>query len=74
MTHESYLRWSRITALSLKFVGILGIIFITAFWAFTDRLETPFLPFFATLAGVGQGLDLLREIRLRQMEGEKDAN
>lgn len=67
MSQDAYLRWSRITSLILKFIGIIGIIFITVFWAFTDELETPFLPFFATLAGVGQGLDLLREIRIRQI-------
>jgi hypothetical protein len=43
-------------------VGVLGIIFVTVFWAFTGRIELAFLPFFGTLAGVGEGLTLLREV------------
>lgn len=62
MTKEQYERWSRIVAFSLKLVGILGIIFVPAFWALTGRIELAFLPFFGTLAGVGQGLDVLKEI------------
>lgn len=63
MSKEQYEAWSRAIAFSLKLVGILGIVFVPVFWAFTDRLELAFLPFFGTLAGVGQGLDVLREIR-----------
>lgn len=43
-------------------IGIIGIIFVTTFWALTQRVELAFLPFFGTLAGVGQGMDILREI------------
>jgi hypothetical protein len=59
---EQYEAWSRVVAFGLKLVGILGIIFVPVFWALTDRVELAFLPFFGTLAGVGQGLDVLREI------------
>lgn len=62
MNREQYESWSRASAFLLKLVGIVGIIFVTAFWAFTGRIELAFLPFFGTLAGVGQGLDVLREI------------
>lgn len=62
MKRETYDSWSRVSAFALKLVGVLGIIFVTIFWAFTGRIELAFLPFFGTLAGVGQGLDVLREI------------
>lgn len=63
MNKEQYEAWSRAIAFMLKLVGVLGIIFVPVFWALTDRVELAFLPFFGTLAGVGQGLDVLREIR-----------
>lgn len=62
MSKEAYEKWSRVIAFSLKLIGVLGIIFVAAFWATTNRIELAFLPFFGTLAGVGQGLDVLREI------------
>lgn len=62
MNREQYEAWSRVIAFSLKLVGILGIIFVPAFWAITGRIELAFLPFFGTLAGVGTGLDVLKEI------------
>lgn len=63
MSKEQYEAWSRFTAFMLKMVGVLGIIFVPVFWAATGRVELAFLPFFGTLAGVGQGLDVLREIQ-----------
>jgi hypothetical protein len=62
MSKEQYEAWSRVVGFVLKLIGAIGIIFIVAFWAFTGRIELAFLPFFGTLAGVGQGLDVLREI------------
>lgn len=62
MGKEKYEALSRISAFTLKLIGILGIIFVPVFWAFTGRIELAFLPFFGTLAGVGQGLDVLKEI------------
>jgi len=62
MNRQQYEDWSRTVAFSLKVIGILGIIFVPVFWALTGRIELAFLPFFGTLAGVGQGLDVLREI------------
>lgn len=62
MNREQYEAWSRLSAFSLKLVGVLGILFVPVFWAFTGRIELAFLPFFGTLAGVGQGLDVLKEI------------
>ena len=62
MDKEKYEAWSRTISLALKIVGILGIIFVPVFWAVTGKIELAFLPFFGTLAGVGQGLDVLKEI------------
>lgn len=62
MNKEQYEKWSRVAAFLLKLIGIGGILFVPVFWAFTDRIELAFLPFFGTLAGVGQGLDVLKEI------------
>lgn len=62
MDRERYESWSRAVSFSLKLIGILGIVFIPVFWAATSRIELAFLPFFGTLAGVGQGLDVLKEI------------
>ena len=62
MSKETYESWSRAIAFLLKVVGVVGIIFVVAFWAFTTRIELAFLPFFGTLAGVGYGLDVLKEI------------
>lgn len=62
MSKETYEAWSRMLAFLLKVVGIAGIVFVTIFWAYTGRIELSFLPFFGTLAGVGYGLDVLKEI------------
>lgn len=62
MSKEQYDMWSRFIAFSLKLVGVLGIVFVVGFWAATQQIELAFLPFFGTLAGVGQGLDVLKEI------------
>lgn len=62
MKKETYDAWSRLVAFSLKLLGVLGIIFVPAFWAFTGRIELAFLPFFGTLAGVGLGVDVLKEL------------
>lgn len=70
MKRDTYEAWSRTTAFSLKLIGILGILFVPVFWAFTGRIELAFLPFFGTLAGVGQGLDVLKEIS-QAKEGRK---
>lgn len=72
MNREQYENWSRVIAFSLKLVGILGIIFVPVFWALTGRIELAFLPFFGTLAGVGQGLDVLKEIS--QQKGGRNNN
>jgi hypothetical protein len=71
MSKEQYEAWSRFLAFMLKVVGIMGIIFIPVFWAITGRIEFALLPFFGTLAGVGQGIDLLKEIS--QARGEANA-
>lgn len=62
MDKHTYETWSRTIAFTLKLVGVLGIIFVPVFWMLTNRIELAFLPFFGTLAGVGQGLDVLKEI------------
>lgn len=62
MSREQYESWSRTVAFALKLIGVLGIIFIPVFWALTGRIELAFLPFFGTLAGVGLGVDVLKEI------------
>lgn len=64
MSKEQYEAWSRLVAFSLKVVGVLGIVFILVFWALTDRVQLAFMPFFGTMAGVGLGVDVLREISL----------
>lgn len=62
MERRQYEYWNRTASFSLKLIGIMGIIFVPVFWAITGRIELAFLPFFGTLAGVGQGLDVLKEI------------
>lgn len=64
MQRETYDSWSRTVAFALKLIGLLGIVFVVAFWAATHRIELAFLPFFGTLAGVGQGLDVLKELSM----------
>jgi hypothetical protein len=59
---EQYEYWTRTASFVLIIIGILGIIFVPVFWAITDRVVLAFLPFFGTLAGVGQGLNVLKEI------------
>lgn len=71
MNKDQYEAWSRAVAFSLKFIGVVGIIFVPVFWAITGRIELAFLPFFGTLAGVGQGLDVLKEIS-QSKEGRKN--
>lgn len=65
MSSETYESWSRLIAFLLQIVGFIGIIFVPVFWALTGRVEFSFLPFFGTLAGVGTGLNLLREIKTK---------
>lgn len=65
MSQDQYERWSRLSAIALKFVGIFGIVFMTAYWAVSGKFEFSFLPFFGTLAGVGQGLDIIAEMSKR---------
>lgn len=82
MNKETYDSWSRALAFSLKVIGVLGIVFVVVFWAITQRIELAFLPFFGTLAGVGVGLDTLRDINAArgappsqpQVVGEKSAS
>jgi len=64
VSKEQYESWSRLVAFSLKVVGVLGIVFILVFWALTNRVQLAFLPFFGKMAGVGLGVDVLREISL----------
>lgn len=73
MDADKYDAWSRAIAFSLKLVGIMGIIFVPVFWAVTGRIELAFLPFFGTLAGVGQGLDVLKEISKSRGGGSNNA-
>jgi hypothetical protein len=70
---ETYESWSRFVAFLLKLTGLLGILFVVIFWAFTQRIELAFLPFFGTLAGVGQGLDVLKEIQQSKGGGNGNA-
>lgn len=74
MNREQYEAWSRMTAFSLKLVGVIGIVFVPVFWAITGRIELAFLPFFGTLAGVGQGLDVLKEISSQSRGGGNAQN
>jgi hypothetical protein len=62
MSKETYDAWSRLIAFLLKLTGVIGIVFVVVFWAFTGRIELAFLPFFGTMAGVGLGMDTLKEI------------
>lgn len=62
MSKERYESWSRMVTFLLKVIGVIGIIFVVVFWTLTNRIELAFLPFFGTLAGVGYGLDVLKEI------------
>jgi hypothetical protein len=73
VSKEQYEAWSRVVAFSLKVVGVVGIIFILVFWAITNRVQLAFLPFFGTMAGVGLGVDVLREISLAK-GGERVAD
>ena len=74
MSKEQYESWSRAIAFLLKVVGVVGIIFVVVFWAFTSRIELAFLPFFGTLAGVGYGLDVLKEIsQAKESRSSNDA-
>lgn len=70
MKKETYESWSRAIAFMLKVIGIAGIVFVPVFWALADRIELAFLPFFGTLAGVGTGLDVLREISQSRGRGD----
>lgn len=70
MNKETYESWSRFLAFSLKLVGVLGIVFVVVFWAATGRVELAFLPFFGGMAGVGQGLDVLKEISEAKLGGK----
>jgi hypothetical protein len=65
MDTQTYEAWTRFVSLTLQFVGVVGIVFVLAFWAITGRIELAFLPFLGTIAGVGQGIGVLKEISRR---------
>lgn len=65
---DTYESWSLAASFTLKLIGVLGILFVPVFWAVTGRIELAFLPFFGTLAGVGQGLDVLKEISQQKID------
>lgn len=71
MNKDTYESWSRVVAFLLKLIGVLGIVFVTIFWALTGKIELAFLPFFGTMAGIGQGLDVLKEINMNRGEMPK---
>jgi hypothetical protein len=71
---ETYDSWSRAVAFLLKLIGAIGIIFVVVFWALTGRIELAFLPFFGTLAGVGLGVDTLKEISESRAGGKSAGN
>lgn len=62
MQKETIEKWSRTISLLLQIIGVLGVIFVPVFWAFTGRVESSFLPFFGLIAGVGRGLDVLQGV------------
>lgn len=62
MSQNRFESWSRAASFSLKVIGILGIIFVPVFWAFTGKFEPTFLPFFGLLAGVGEGINVAKEM------------
>lgn len=62
MDKETYESWSRTISFALRVVGVAGIVFFPIFWALTGRVELAFLPFFGTIAGVGEGINILKEI------------
>lgn len=72
MNRQQYESWTLVIAVTLQVIGVLGIIFVPVFWALTGRIELAFLPFFGTLAGVGTGLGVLKEIS--QAKGGRDNN
>jgi hypothetical protein len=69
---QTYDSWSRFLAFLLKLIGLFGIVFVVAFWAATGRVELAFLPFFGAVAGVGQGLDVLKEISENKQPAAKE--
>lgn len=72
MNKQTYESWSRVLAFLLKLVGILGIIFVVTFWSLTGRIELAFLPFFGSMAGIGLGVDVLKEISESRTRGRRD--
>lgn len=70
MDRDTYDSWSRLVAFTLKVIGAFGIVFVVVFWAITQRIELAFLPFFGTLAGVGLGMDTLKEISTSRGGGD----
>jgi len=73
MELPQYEYWTRTASFVLIVIGILGIIFVPVFWAITNRVELAFLPFFGTMAGVGQGLSVLKEIAMSKGGGGNGA-
>lgn len=71
MKKSTYDSWSRALAFYMKLCGVGGCLFVPIFWAFTGRAELAFLPFFGAMAGVGQGLDILKD-NLQLKRGEDD--
>lgn len=73
MSKETYDSWTRALSFLVMVIGLVGIVFVVVFWALTKRIELAFLPFFGTLAGVGYGGVLMKEISSSR-QGETSAH
>ena len=62
MDDKRYQSLLRLTSLITRWVGLAGLVGTPLFWAITNRLEPSILATFGTMAGIGVGLDVLKDI------------
>lgn len=51
-------------------IGAVGIIFLTIFWALTDRIEPSLVALFGSMVGVSEGVGAVKDILVSSKESK----
>ena len=51
-------------------LGVVGILFVTGFWALTGRIEPSLVTLFGSLVGITEGANALRDLASRPSSEE----
>lgn len=66
MDRRSLLEWFPVIN---RYGGILGVVFVAVVWLVTNRFEPGLLAFFGGMIGLGEGVDALKDLSRRPLNG-----